>query len=49
MKSAVKDRCTIKADGVSNLTEMQSAVDMGAGIIGSKNALDLAELILGTV
>ena len=49
MKSAVKDRCTIKADGVSNLTEMQSAVDMGAGIIGSKNALDLAELILGMV
>ena len=49
MKSAVKDKCTIKADGVSNLSEMQSAVDMGAGVIGSKNALDLAQLILGAV
>ncbi|MDE5943190.1 MAG: hypothetical protein K2H30_03165 [Clostridia bacterium] len=46
MKAAVKDKCTIKADGVSNISDMDIAVDMGAGIIGSKNALDLAQLIL---
>lgn len=49
MKSAVKDKCTIKADGVSTLAEMQSATDMGAGVIGSKNAPELAQLILGAV
>ena len=46
IKSAVKDRCTIKADGVNNITDMNTAVSMGAGIIGSKNALDLARLIM---
>ncbi len=46
MKTAVKDKCTIKADGVTNLADMGIAVDMGAGVIGSKNALDLAQLIL---
>ena len=49
MKAAVKDKCTIKADGVSNISDMGIAVDMGAGIIGSKNAVDLAQLILNTV
>ena len=48
IKTAVKDKCTVKADGVSTFTEMQTAVDMGAGIIGSKSALDLAYLILKT-
>ncbi len=45
VKSAVRDKCTIKADGISSVTEMQEAVDMGAGIIGCKNASDLARLI----
>ena len=46
MKTAVKDKCTIKADSIVNITEMNMAVDMGAGIIGSKNALDLGRTIL---
>ncbi len=49
MKAAVKDKCTIKADGISNISDMDIAVDMGAGIIGSKCALDLAQLILNAV
>lgn len=48
IRTAVKDRCTIKADGVTNISEMNVAVDMGAGIIGSRNAPDLARLILQT-
>lgn len=46
MKNAVKDRCTIKADGVSTVSDMTLAVDFGASIVGSKNAADLARLIL---
>lgn len=46
MKSAVKDRCTVKADGISTVADMNLAVDMGAGVIGSNNAADLASLIL---
>lgn len=49
MKAAVKDKCTIKASGVNTVSDMYTAIDMGAGIIGSKNALDLARLILNTV
>ena len=49
MRSAVKDKCTIKTSGVSSLTEMNTAVSMGAGILGSKNAADLARLILKTI
>ena len=49
MKTAVKDKCTIKASGVRTLADMDSATDMGAGIIGSTHALDLAELILKSV
>jgi len=49
MKTAVKDRCTIKASGVNSLADMDSAIDMGAGIIGSIHAPDLAELILKSV
>ena len=49
IKAAVKDKCTVKADNVNTLTEMQTAVDMGAGVIGSKNAVDLARLILKSV
>lgn len=46
VKQAVKDKCTIKADGVTGLSEMNEAVNLGAGIIGSKSAFDLARLIL---
>lgn len=46
VKTAVKDKCTVKADGVNTIYDMQTAVDMGAGVIGSKNAVDLARLIL---
>lgn len=46
IKSSVKDKCTVKVDGVTTATEMNIAVDMGAGIIGSKNAADLARLII---
>ena len=48
IQTAVKDKCIIKADGVMNIFEMNTAVDMGAGIIGSRNATDLARLILQT-
>lgn len=48
MHSAVKDKCTVKADGITNVSDMNAAVDMGAGVIGSKNATDLARLILQT-
>lgn len=44
--TAVKDRCTIKAEGVANVTDMVTAFGMGAGIIGSKNAVSLARLVL---
>lgn len=46
VKSAVKDRCTIKAEGIATVLEMSSSVDMGATVIGSKNAADVARAIL---
>ena len=46
MKAAVKDKCTIKAEGVTSVAEFETAVSMGAGIIGSKVAPDLARMIL---
>lgn len=46
IKNAVKDRCTVKADGVSTLGEFENAMSMGAGRVGSKNAADLAQLVL---
>ncbi|MDE6585624.1 MAG: hypothetical protein K2K80_02970 [Clostridia bacterium] len=46
VKSAVKDRCTIKAEGVATVLEMSSSIDMGATVIGSKNAADVARAIL---
>lgn len=42
----VKDRCTIKADGVSTIGEAETAFTMGAGIVGSRNATNLARLFL---
>lgn len=48
MRAAVKDKCTIKADGVSGVSDMNAAVDMGALVIGSKNAPELARMILQT-
>lgn len=49
IKTAVKDKCTVKADGAHTVYDMQTAVDMGAGVIGSKNAADIARLILKSV
>ena len=46
IKNVVKDRCTIKADGISTLGDAETALSMGAGIVGSKNAADLARLVL---
>lgn len=46
IRSAVKDKCTIKAEGVSTVTELSAAVDMGAGVVGSKNAPAVARYIL---
>ncbi len=49
IKAAVKDKCTVKAVGITGLADMNVAFDMGAGIVGSKNAADLARLIFQTV
>lgn len=46
VKGAVKDRCTVKAEGISTVLEMSSAVEMGATVIGSKNAAAVARAIL---
>ena len=46
IKNIVKDKCTIKADGISTIGDAENALSMGAGIVGSKNAADLARLIL---
>lgn len=46
MKAAVKDKCTIKAEGVTSVAEFEAAISMGAGIVGSKNAPDLARFLL---
>lgn len=46
IKNIVRDKCTIKADGVSTLGNAETALSVGAGIVGSKNAPDIARLIL---
>lgn len=46
IRSAIKDKCTIKAEGVSSVTEMSAAIDMGAVAVGSKNAPSVARYIL---
>ena len=46
IKNVVRDKCTIKADGASTLADSETALSMGAGIVGSKNAADIARLIL---
>ncbi len=46
IRSAVKDKCTIKAEGVSSVTELSTAIDMGAVVVGSKNAPSVARYIL---
>lgn len=46
IRAAVKDKCTIKAEGVSSVAELSAAVDMGAGVVGSKNAPAVARYIL---
>ncbi len=45
---AVKDKCTIKADGIATVNDMSVAVSLGATIIGSRNAADVARIILQT-
>lgn len=45
VKSAVKDKCVIRCEGAATVLEMSSAADMGASIIGSKNAADVARAI----
>lgn len=46
MRGAIKDRCAIKADCISSVAELNLAVDLGATVAGSKNAADIAQLIL---
>lgn len=46
VQSAVKDKCVIKAEGISSIVEMSGAIDMGASVIGSKNAAEVARTIL---
>ncbi len=46
VKTAVKDRCTIKSEGIATVLEMSSSIDMGATVVGSKNAADVARAIL---
>ncbi|MBD5632704.1 MAG: hypothetical protein HDP34_05690 [Clostridia bacterium] len=46
IKTAVKDKCAIKAEGIATVLEMSSAIDMGASVIGSKNAAEVARTIL---
>lgn len=46
VKSAIKDKCTIKSEGVATVLEMSSSIDMGATVIGSKNAADVARAIM---
>ena len=46
IKTAVKDKCTMKAEGAATVMEMSGAIDMGASVIGSKNAADVARTIL---
>ncbi len=46
VKNIIKDKCTIKSDGISSLADFENATTMGAGIAGSKNAPDLAKLVL---
>ncbi len=45
-KTSVKNKCAIKCEGGATVLEMSSAVDLGASIIGSKNAADVARAIL---
>lgn len=46
IKSAVRDKCTIKAEGVATVLELSNAVDMGATVVGSRNAAAVARSIL---
>jgi len=46
VKSVVKDRCTVKAEGITNVFDMSLAVDAGAGVIGSRNAAEVARTVL---
>lgn len=46
IRSAVKDKCTIKAEGISSLADLSAAVDMGAQVVGCKNAPAVARYIL---
>ncbi len=46
IKSTVRDKCTIKSEGVATVLELSNAVDMGANVVGSRNAATVARSIL---
>ena len=46
IRNALKDRCTIKAEGIAGVSELSNAVDMGAQVVGCKNAPAVARYIL---
>ena len=46
IRSAIKDKCTIKAEGIASVSELSNAVDMGAQVVGSRNAPAVARYIL---
>ncbi len=46
VKTAVKDKCTIKSEGAASVLEMSGAVDLGATVVGSRNAADVARAIM---
>lgn len=49
IKSAIKDKATIKVCGVNTISEFDTVLSMGAGIVGSKNAPELARLLLKSI
>ena len=48
IRNAVKDRCTVKAEGITSVSDLSAAVDMGAQVVGSRNAPAVARYILST-
>lgn len=48
VKSAVKDKCIVKVEGVETVSGFDTAVDFGAGVVSSRCAVDLASLIISS-
>lgn len=46
VKTAVKDKCLIKIDGVENVAGFENAVSLGASLVSCKSSVELARLIL---